>query len=108
MSSLLERLSHSDVTVRDAASEALGVLVKYLGEPTVSKLMPDLDNIKLAKIKEFAEKAELTGKPAKMAAAAPAAAAAPPKKGPRVVKPVERDDDGRDGWGEDEGEAPAR
>ena len=85
--SLLERLSHSDVAVRDAASEALGMLVKFLGEPVVTKLMPDLDNIKLAKIKEFAEKAELTGKPPKVAAAA-APAPAPAKKGPRVVKPA--------------------
>jgi hypothetical protein len=86
VSSLLERLSHSDGTVRDAASEALGVLIKYLGEPTVTKLMPDLDQIKLAKVKEFAEKAELTGKPPKVASA-PAAPAPAKAKGPRVVKP---------------------
>lgn len=51
VSALLDRLSHSDVTVRDAASEALGMLMKFLGEPTLMKLMPDLDSIKLAKIK---------------------------------------------------------
>lgn len=77
VSSLVERLAHPDGNVRDAASEALGVLVKFLGEPQMMRLMPDLDSIKLAKIKEFAEKAELSGKPA----AALAAAQAPPKAG---------------------------
>jgi len=91
VSSLLERLSHSDGAVRDAASEALGVLMKYLGEPLLTKLMPDLDQIKMAKVKEFAEKAELTGKPQKVA---PPPAAAPAKtKGPKVVKPAPKDDD---------------
>jgi hypothetical protein len=44
VSSLLERLNHSDLIVRDAASEALGVLVKLLGEPTMTKLMPGMVN----------------------------------------------------------------
>jgi hypothetical protein len=74
--------------VRDAASETLGVLVKLLGEPTMTKLMPDLDPIKMAKIKEFAEKAEITGKRPKLQ---PEGGAAPPKAGgAKVVKPGQK------------------
>ena len=62
VSALVERLSHADANVRDGSSEALGVLMKVLGEPTITKLMPDVDAIKVAKVKEFMEKAELTGK----------------------------------------------
>ena len=70
---LADKLVHPDVTVRDSASEALGVLVKFLGEgPVIVKLMPDLDSIKQAKIKEFSEKAELTGQPAASRAPKPA------------------------------------
>jgi len=60
--------------------------MKLLGEPTMAKLMPDLDAIKLAKIKEFCEKAEITGKrpkPQPEGGAAPAAKAG----GAKVVKP---------------------
>ncbi len=94
VSALLERLAHQDGGVRDAASEALGVLLKYLGEQNVGKLMIDVDAIKIAKIKEFAEKAELTGKPVKVAPAQ----SAPQKAGKsnsikaKVVKPPENDD----------------
>ena len=74
--------------VRDAASETLGVLVKLLGEPTMTKLMPDLDPIKMAKIKEFAEKAEITGKRPKLQ---PEGGAPPPKAGgAKVVKPGQK------------------
>ena len=72
--------------MRDSASEALGVLWKFLGEGVLMKLMPDLDAVKLAKVKEFAEKAELSGKPAAAQGGAPAA-----KKGAaKVVKPSDR------------------
>ena len=82
---LLDKLAHPDVTVRDSASEALGVLWKFMGEGPMTKLMPDLDAIKLAKIKEFAEKAELSGKPAAaMAPKPPPAAAKVVKPGPKV------------------------
>ena len=82
-------MSHGDGSVRDAASEALGALVKFMGEPQMTKLMGDLDNIKLGKIKEFAEKTELSGKPA--SAMMPAAAAAKkPASGAKVVKPKGR------------------
>ena len=75
----------SDPIVRDAASETLGMLVKLIGEPSMTKLMPDLDPIKLTKIKEFAEKAEITGKRPKLQ---PEGGNAPQAKGgAKVVKP---------------------
>jgi hypothetical protein len=75
-----------DPIVRDAASETLGMLVKLIGEPSMTKLMPDVDPIKMAKIKEFAEKAEITGKRPKLQ---PEGGTAPPpaKGGAKVVKP---------------------
>ena len=88
MSALLETLNSSDPAVREASADALGALVKYIGEGKIFALMPDLDNLKQDKIKEKAEKIELTGSGAKKAAAKPAAAE-PTKSssGPRVVKP---------------------
>ena len=62
VSAFLDCLSHADANVREAASEALGVLMKILGEPFISKMMPDLEAIKLTKIKEYCEKTVLTGK----------------------------------------------
>ena len=50
----------------------------------MTKLMPDLDAIKLAKIKEFAEKAEITGKRPKLQPEAP-----PPGKA-KAVKPGQK------------------
>jgi cytoskeleton-associated protein 5 len=87
---LQETLSHPDATVREAASEALGVLFKFLGEQNVMKLIPDLDSIKLAKVKEFADKAELTGKPAAAQQPEPKAKVVKPSSaaGPKVVKPA--------------------
>ena len=89
VSALLERLGHADGTVRDSASEALGVLWKFLGEAVLMKLMPDLDSVKLAKVKEFAEKAELSGKPAPVGGGGGGGGGAA-KKGPKVVKPSDR------------------
>uniref|UniRef100_A0A0K2TDH6 Cytoskeleton associated protein 5 [Falco peregrinus] n=1 Tax=Lepeophtheirus salmonis TaxID=72036 RepID=A0A0K2TDH6_LEPSM len=79
VTALLDKLSVSDPIVRESCSEALGVLMKFLGESSLMKFMPDLDNIKLSKIKEFCEKAELSGKSAAQLQAAP------PKA--KIVKP---------------------
>ena len=89
-----EKLSHSDPTVRESVSEAIGVCLKILGEPTITKLMPDLEAIKLTRIKEFAEKAEITGKMPKQTPQGDDSAKAtkpkvvkPGKPGPKIVKP---------------------
>ena len=85
VSALLECLNEADKTVRECASKALGALWKFLGEGKVMPFMPDLDKLKLDKIKEEAENIELSGKSAapkpKKEAAKPAAS------GPKVVKP---------------------
>ena len=83
VSALLDSVSHADSGVREAASEALGVLMKILGEPQLSKLMPDLDPIKMTKVKEYCEKTVLTGKMPKITEAGGEAG----KSGPKVVKP---------------------
>ena len=62
VSALLEILDQADPTARDAATEALATLWKFLGENKVMPFMPDLDKLKLDKIKEKAETAELTDK----------------------------------------------
>ena len=96
-----ERLAHSDPTVRESASEAIGVCLKILGEPAITKLMPDLEAIKLTKIKEYSEKAEITGKMPRQGVATSEAEGSKPngnskakvvkpaakKAGPKVVKP---------------------
>lgn len=48
-----------DPTVRDSASEALGTLMKLVGEKAVGSFLVELekDNLKMAKIKEFCDKA---------------------------------------------------
>ncbi|QQP52548.1 Cytoskeleton associated protein 5, partial [Caligus rogercresseyi] len=89
VNSLLEKLSVSDPS-------ALGVLLKFLGESNILKHMPDLDNIKLEKIKEFAGKAELTGKTAAQLQAAPppkAKVVKPKAGGPRIVTAPESEED---------------
>ena len=69
VSAHLDCLGHADAGVREANFEALGVLMKILGEPQLSKLMPDLDAIKVGKVKEYCEKTVLTGKMPKITAA---------------------------------------
>lgn len=56
---LLKTLSESDPTVRDSSAEALGTLLKLLGEKAVGPYLVDVDALKMAKIKECSEKAEI-------------------------------------------------
>jgi len=85
VSALLECLNEADPNVRDSATEALAALWKFLGESKIMPFMPDLDKIKLEKIKEKSESIELSGK-----SAAPKPKKEAPKSassGPKVVKP---------------------
>lgn len=54
---LLKTLNESDLLVRDNSAEALGTAMKLVGEKALLPFLPDLDNLKMAKIKECAEKA---------------------------------------------------
>ena len=90
VSALLDTLNESDPTVRENSAEALGALWKYLGESKVMPFMPDLDKLKLDKIKEKSETIELKGKSA--APKAKKEAPKPVKSGPKVLKPEPKED----------------
>ncbi|UJR08232.1 hypothetical protein I4U23_012505 [Adineta vaga] len=56
---LIKNTTEADATVRDSAFESLGMLWKCLGEKHVLPNLTDLDELKLTKIKEYAEKSVL-------------------------------------------------
>lgn len=56
---LLRGLNESDPTVRDNSCEALGVCLKVVGEKQMMAFIADVDSLKMQKIKEASEKAEL-------------------------------------------------
>ncbi|XP_076003140.1 cytoskeleton-associated protein 5-like isoform X2 [Genypterus blacodes] len=58
----LKQVNDSSPEVRDAAFEVLASAMKVVGEKAVNPLLADLDKAKLDKIKESADKLELTGK----------------------------------------------
>ncbi|XP_043862390.1 protein mini spindles isoform X5 [Drosophila santomea] len=94
--SLVKTLNEPDPTVRDSSAEALGTLMKLMGDKAVTPLLADVDPLKMTKIKECHDKAEIKIKvagPKKEArpASAPTAKAAAPAKGGSVdPKPVTR------------------
>ncbi|XP_043507274.1 protein mini spindles [Frieseomelitta varia] len=53
---LLKTLNESDPTVRDSSAEALGTAMKLIGEKSMMPFLTDIDNLKMTKIKECAEK----------------------------------------------------
>ncbi|CAG0924320.1 unnamed protein product, partial [Notodromas monacha] len=63
---LLKALNESDPLVRDNAAEALGALLKIAGEKLVMPFMTDVDPLKMAKVKECADKVEVKGKPSQV------------------------------------------
>ncbi|KAG8312018.1 hypothetical protein J6590_031481 [Homalodisca vitripennis] len=94
---LLKTLNESDPTVRDSSAEALGTAMKVVGEKGISPFLTDIDNIKMTKIKEACDKAELQVKQPKVVAKKPAPAAerpasAKPSAGSTAPKPVKRPD----------------
>ncbi|CAG0884793.1 unnamed protein product [Darwinula stevensoni] len=94
--SLLKALNDSDATVRENAAQALGTLLKAGGEKLVMPFLTDVDNIKMGKIKEYCDKAEVkapTSKPKARSRGGEAEATEPaPKsntnKGPVIKKPT--------------------
>ncbi|XP_034182971.1 msps cytoskeleton-associated protein 5 isoform X1 [Osmia lignaria lignaria] len=54
---LLKTLNEPDPTVRDCSADALGTAMKLIGEKSMMPFLTDLDNLKMTKIKECAEKA---------------------------------------------------
>lgn len=96
--SLVKTLNESDPTVRDSSAEALGTLMKLMGDKAVTPLLAEVDPLKMGKIKECHDKAEIKIKvagPKKEArpASAPQAKAPAPGKvtaGSAEPKPVTR------------------
>ncbi|XP_070169215.1 protein mini spindles isoform X4 [Polyergus mexicanus] len=56
-SALLKTLNEPDPTVRDNSAEALGTAMKLIGEKAMMPFLTDIDNLKMTKIKECADKA---------------------------------------------------
>ncbi|KAF9574261.1 Microtubule-associated protein, microtubule dynamics during spindle orientation [Mortierella alpina] len=89
---LVKAFDDGDASVREAAAEALGTLMKCCGEKPLLAYVEKLDTVKMGKVKEYSEKAVVKAKAAPVAApkAAPAKAA-PPKvltAKPMAKKPV--------------------
>ncbi|XP_075732811.1 cytoskeleton-associated protein 5-A-like [Rhipicephalus microplus] len=75
VTSLLKTLTDSDPAVREGASMALGTAMKVVGERVIAPFLGDLDNLKMEKVKECCEKAEVVAAPPQKARRKPAAAA---------------------------------
>ncbi|XP_037896090.1 protein mini spindles isoform X4 [Glossina fuscipes] len=98
VTTLIKTLNEPDPTVRDCSAEALGTLLKLMGDKQVSPFLIDVDSLKLAKIKECQEKAEIKVKIAGVKKERPATApiskassgAATPRGGSIEPKPVTR------------------
>ncbi|KAL7274077.1 hypothetical protein RUND412_003043 [Rhizina undulata] len=73
-------LSDTSGPTRDGAAEAMGTLMKILGERQMNPYMEGLDDIRKAKIKEFFETAEVKAKDKPKPVAPPPAAKPPPGK----------------------------
>ncbi|XP_067640412.1 protein mini spindles isoform X4 [Eurosta solidaginis] len=59
VTTLIKTLNEPDPTVRDASAEALGTLLKLMGDKAVGPFLIEVDALKMAKIKECQEKAEI-------------------------------------------------
>ncbi|XP_054929937.1 cytoskeleton-associated protein 5 isoform X1 [Dermacentor andersoni] len=92
VTSLLKTLNDSDPAVREGASMALGTAMKVVGERVLTPFLGDLDNLKMEKVKECCEKAEVVAAPPQKAPRKPAAAASPAKRSaePKPEAPVQR------------------
>ncbi|KAI8499624.1 Cytoskeleton associated protein 5 [Branchiostoma belcheri] len=80
--SLVSRTGDTAPDVREAAFEAIGTAMRVVGEKPIAPFLTELDQIKMGKIKDYSEKAEIIGggKKTKPKEKEPAAAKEPPKK----------------------------
>ncbi|KAI0221669.1 hypothetical protein L0F63_000494 [Massospora cicadina] len=88
---LLKTYADGDTNVREASAECLGILMKVSGEKAVVPFIESLDNLKMAKVKEYFASAEVQVRQAppkpKMVTKGPSKD--PPKKDfPTVSKPA--------------------
>ncbi|XP_032674241.1 protein mini spindles isoform X2 [Odontomachus brunneus] len=82
---LLKTLNEPDPTVRDNSAEALGTAMKLIGERAMMPFLTDIDNLKMTKIKECAEKATII---VKVSGATKKAAADRPNTAPAKVETI--------------------
>lgn len=85
--SLLKTLNDTDSAVRENAAEALGTALKVVGERVMSPFLQDVEAIKMAKVKDFCDKAVVTAKPQQSEPAEKKPASAPAKS--VITKPQE-------------------
>ncbi|XP_078586783.1 cytoskeleton-associated protein 5-like isoform X4 [Branchiostoma floridae x Branchiostoma japonicum] len=78
--SLVTRTGDTAPDVREAAFEAIGTAMRLVGEKPIAQFLAELDQIKMGKIKDYSEKAEIIGGGKKPKPKEPAAAKEPPKK----------------------------
>ncbi|CAG2168733.1 unnamed protein product [Oppiella nova] len=78
---IVATLNDMDSTVRDSSAEALGTAMKVVGEKTMTPFLQGVEAIKMTKIKEFYDKAEV-----KISASAVPSTTAPSKP-PAVKRP---------------------
>ncbi|XP_015926242.1 cytoskeleton-associated protein 5 [Parasteatoda tepidariorum] len=84
---LLKTLNDTDAVVRENSAETLGTALKVAGEKNMSVFLGDVDAIKMAKIKDFCDKAVVTSKPEIITEKKPPAPVKPSKV-EESVKPV--------------------
>lgn len=73
-------LTDTSAPMRDCAAEAMGTLMKIIGERAMNPHMEGLDEIRKTKIKEFFETAQVKAKEKPKPVAPPPAPKAPPRK----------------------------
>lgn len=78
--------------MREASAEALGTLMKLVGEKAIGPFCVELekDNLKMAKVKEFCEKAVITVKTSGVKKERPTTAPAKINESKPVDKPAPR------------------
>ncbi|KAI7849124.1 armadillo-type protein [Circinella umbellata] len=82
---MLKTLDDADAGAREASAEGLGTLMKVIGEKALLPWTEGLDDIKMGKIKEACEKAEVKAKPVVAKKPPP-----PVKKAPAAKAPVKK------------------
>ncbi|KAH1013187.1 hypothetical protein HUJ05_012209 [Dendroctonus ponderosae] len=88
---LTKNINESDPAVRESSADALGTLMKLVGEKAIGPFLVELekDKLKMDKIKEFCEKAEITIKvPAAKKAKSTSSIVPQEQTVPKIVKKV--------------------
>ncbi len=85
---LIKNLNEADPVTRETSSEALGALLRALGDKIMLPNLVDVEQLKQDKIKEYAEKCVLLNSKGEPRASAAAPAAPKPAAPAKVVAPA--------------------